>query len=158
MATIQDVKRAAVALRPQVNAVLMARAFAQCERDRVRPVYVECLDYCDVRDKDGKLITDPERVYLATDEAAKVYFAECSKRIKEMGYDVPDGYCPALIAEGLVRKAERLLLEAAAEYVPEMAPDRLLSCQLEVYRKALDLWIGLVVNHSGYVPPKLKVA
>lgn len=161
MPTVTDVKRLAVDLRPFVNAVLMAELFAKMERERVRPIYAEVLDYCDVRDKrTGERITDPDKAWRMSDEAAAEYYPECDKRIHEVeGWrSLPKGHCPALVAEGIQRDAERLMFTEAAKVFPELHPDRLYCSRLELIRKGRELLMGLVINAPGYIPPKLKPA
>lgn len=151
-------RKVAKALTPMVNACLMARAHAQLMREAVTPIYAAVLDFCDVHDKDGTRITDPDKAWHMHDKYAADYYAECDKRIREAGYEVEPGYCPALIAEGLQRDAERLLIQSAAEHVPGLDYDRLLCAGLGKLKECVRLLEGLVVNSPGYKPVQLQRA
>lgn len=63
---------------------------------------------------DGKPITKPNDLYL-TDEDCTAYYAACDIAHREQGYNLPEGHCPALVAEHEQLKAEWALLEAAGK-------------------------------------------
>lgn len=150
-------------LEPMVNAYLLAKCHAEIEREKMDAIDAEILDYLDVRygdnhrERAGGRITDPKHSWLMADEYAGDYYAERDRRIREAGYSVEPGYCPALIAENLVRQTVRLLIDSAAEFVPGLTWDNCAGHHKAADR-AVELLVGLVVNAPGYTPPKIKGA
>lgn len=58
-----------------------------------------------------KIILDPKETYLLSDKDAKIYFDECNIEAKKHGFNVKLNYCPLLIAEDMLRKAKRALID-----------------------------------------------
>lgn len=116
--TIPAMKRWGRVHRPVAEALLLSRAFAQCERERVdayiRPVFDRFEFWNDLEAKHGmerKRITEPKDLYLSEDEEqAKEFYAACDKAHREHGFTGPEGHCPALTAEHNVIKAEWALM------------------------------------------------
>ena len=157
------------ALKSAVNAYLMATAYAQTIREKVDEIERDVLAQCPLKVaeewKDGlgdipELITDPKYVYLADlqSEEYKEHMNENRKRQEEAGLRKniknPD-FCPALVAESLVRQTKRLIVEIGADFIerPELTPDKLLSSGLKNYNKFVDLCCSLIVNEPGYKSP-----
>lgn len=156
-ATKNKAKAMAKALTGHVNTLLIAKAMAQVERERVDVIQRRVLNeqnYCG----DGERITDPKLTYLLDDNDANRYFATMNAIHLEAGFeDAAKGYCPALVAETLETQAEWALISAAEEFFPGVTNDKLLCGTatlggLETREKYLDLLIGLVVNAPGYKP------
>lgn len=58
----------------------------------------------------------PSTAYLMSDTDAAVYHAELDKEYRKAGFaEMPAGHCPLLIAENLMRQAERLFMEVSIE-------------------------------------------
>jgi len=162
MITVQEMPNVAQRLTPHVNTVLLAMTHARVQRERIdameravlarqdgSPMY-QVAEKWRKRGRD-EWVTDPKHSYLMSAEDFADYNAECQHRIKQMGYKVPDGHCPALIAEHVQVQAEYALMLAAEEFF-DIGPD---DVYLEKRRKYLDLLIGLVVNAPGYRKPEL---
>lgn len=160
--TANDVTPAVISA---VNAVLMARAYAETMREKIDKIQRAILEECPLKTArkwlDNKMtvpeyITDPKLTYLGEDSHCEDYFAECNKRERAAGLkpnDMPDTHCPALVADDIQRNAEYLLLECAGEMleVPDFA--ELANRRLETRKQAIDLLCGLVVNMPGYKNP-----
>jgi len=141
-------------------AVVTAKAFVEALRPKILAIQTALIDYLDLRcDKSSKryasgLLT-PETVYLAAEDQQAEYFAMLDKWYREAGYtSMPEGHCPLLIAEDLLRQAERLFMEASIElsaragFTPEMI-EKVITCQMadgmNQRQKYLDLNLSLVV-------------
>jgi len=160
--TIENAKAASRELVSAVNAVLMAKAYALCERERMDKLDTELLQKFPIYSagKHGRpveRITNGKDMFLADLDSADVVFhyAERQHRINEMGYKLPDGHCPACVAEELQRAAERLLIDSAVEYFPDVTFDKIMQAPncIENLRKYIKLLCGLVVNAPGYKNP-----
>ncbi len=140
-----------------VNTVLLAMTYARDLREKIDTMHVDVLDYLDVRDAEDHRITNPKLSYQMAESYQATFYPELDKRIREMGYTVPAGHCPALIAEELQRKAEMVLVQAAEKFFPGMTWENILCAKngLERLREYIDLSIKLVVNSPGYNPVKL---
>ena len=101
-------------------------------------------------------ITKAKDTWLIRDEPDHSYFNQKRREmIKQMGYNVPDDYCPALIAESIQREAETLIVEVAEKFSPSMTKHKLLCAGLEKYHKYIDLIVGMCVNHPSFIMPKI---
>ena len=116
-----------------------------------------------VKDESGLRILDSKILYMASDETAKKFYEERSNRIEKMGYSVERGYCPALIADGIVMECEQLIIDASCKILGlgdgEKWKNKLL-CHgdgLTTLKKWIDLCVGLVVNMPGFESP-MKMA
>jgi hypothetical protein len=157
-ATKERAKLVSEALTSEVNAVLITRAHAEVMREKIDKVHAEIIDDLDIRDDDGNPIAEPRWYWRMADKYTAEYYAECDRRNREMGYDLEPGFCPALIAEDLQRKAEHNLIAAAAEFFgPSFTVNNLLCCRngLEKLREAIDLLCKLVINAPGYRKPRI---
>jgi hypothetical protein len=101
-----------------------AQALADKRRAHVNSYVLPLLTTFDLRvDKGtscdalhGKKITNPDHLYLSSDEAQCARFYEaCDAAHKANGYDLPAGYCPALVAENECVEAERALIGLFAD-------------------------------------------
>jgi hypothetical protein len=153
----------AKSLTPAVNAVLMARVFAESERERVDDIARKVLseqNYYGRKDyHSGDRITDPKKSWLLDDQSFATYHAKMQAIHLANGFaDAAKGFCPALVAEEVERQAEHVLIECAAEFFPGVTVNALLCGTkerrgLECYKHFIDLCIGLVVNSPGYRNP-----
>ena len=154
MPTLTEFKRFARQIAPAARAVLMARVFADMERERVNayilPIFQSYhFEYDgDVAAKMG--LTGPipslDQLYLADLDSPKVkaYYAECDTAHRANGFLGEPGYCPALCAESLVTEAERALLDLA-EPLCGIASDSIYGDNRATY---LDLLIGAALKTS----------
>ena len=152
------------AIKQSVQAVLLARAYAETMRARVDKIQREILAECPVRtapehlEQDPTLpqyITEPKDTFLGTDMDCEDYFAECNTRERAAGLkpdSMPDEHCPALVAEDIQRKAEWVLC-GAAEEVFGVSQSDVLCAGLDKYRQWLDLLCKLVVNLPDFRNP-----
>jgi hypothetical protein len=158
----KDIPRIVEALTPAVNAALLAKTFAQCEREKMDKVDRYLLEGIAIytseenatRGRKVERVLDHNLLYLADleSEPVKFYYQERQKEVDALGYKLPRGHCPALVAEGLERQARRLLVDCAAEFFG-VTFDQVLGAGLEKLEKYEALLIGLVVNFPGYKNP-----
>lgn len=104
--------------RQAVLDMIAARIRAASERARV-DAYIEPLfQALGLKDEEGKLIALSKNIYRCEDEAASsAFFAACEVAHREHGFTGPADYCPALIAENAMIKAENVVLKAAEKLV-----------------------------------------
>lgn len=145
------------AVQSYVRAYLMARAYSETMREAVDKVHAAILDQCpiyaDLPGTSGERITKGKHLYLSTDEAKCAdFYAEADKRLRACGLkpaDMPAEYCPALVAENLLSKASRCLIDEAGKPF-DLDADKLLCGGLKNWEKFIDLTVGLVVNLPGF--------
>lgn len=126
-------------------ALLAAELCAKETRRKVdaytRPVFERFTFYDDLmrrapQDAPKERLTDPSRLYLSEDEAqSEAFYAACDVAKRAHGYNLPDGHCPALIAEHNVIKAENALIEHTATYFPAFGN----VYRMDLRKKLLDL-------------------
>ena len=149
------------AIKSSVNAVLMAKAFAQIEREKIDAMDRDIL-LSDIylsapspQNQEKARITKPQDSWLLCDADAKTYYAVRDFRIKQMGYDLKPGHCPALIAESVLSDARHLLVEVAKPVFGVDLHD-LLRAGMDKYYQYIDLLCKLVVNAPDFENP-LKI-
>lgn len=159
--TIKDIDTPAV--HSLVRAYLLARTFAEVQRERVDAIHLailtECPIYADQFDTTEQ-ITHSKDLYLSSDEAAcQDFYAESDARLRKAGIkpaDMPRDYCPALVAENLLRKIERELIDVSGKPFGVDA-DGLLCARggLDNWKQWIDLVCKLIVNLPNFEAPKL---
>ena len=79
----------------------------------IRPVFAR-FDFRDVRT--GEKIEDERQLYRADLKSQQMrdYEAACDAEHRRQGYDLPPGYCPALVAENRINEIEKRLLDLAS--------------------------------------------
>lgn len=157
-------------LTPRVNDLLVAMVFAKAERKRVDPIMRKVLaegNYTGrkpLRDgtygPDFRVLDLDDTMFLIRGDSEAYHGRLNSIHLANGFADAAKGYCPALVAERNVTKAEWALIDAALEFFPSADNDSLLlgtkeKGGLETRREYLDSLIGLVVNSPGYRKPKL---
>ena len=143
------------ALCPFVDTYLLAKAYAQTQREAMDKIDLELI--ARLSPMDGrKPITNPRHLWRMGDAAYVEFQAARDDMIKAAGYNVERGYCPALMAEHVEISAARALVNEAGKFVPGMDADKLICSGLDNYYKAVDLLCKLVVNHPTYRAPKIK--
>lgn len=158
-------------VKSAVNAYLMARTYAECMREKVNEVYKETLEifplytdmYADLESKrrrvEVKRIYDPADMYLSKDEdTCKDVYKDVDFQLRKKGLkpdSMPNDHCPALVAEHLQTKTERILIDAATEMLGQNGNFRhtLLCNGLDKYYQFIDLVVKLVVNLQGFKNP-----
>ena len=108
-----------------VAALLAARAFAKAERERVDayvlPIFARYEFFADRAAKPGEAperIADPKDLYLSGDDTLFARFLdECADAHAAHGWAGDRSFCPALVAEHAVTKAEQALLAVGAKYL-----------------------------------------
>lgn len=153
----KDIPRIIDVLNHPVNNLLIAKAFAITEKERVdRYIKVVFDDYNFFDKRTGERVTDPELLYLCDlgSREVKEYYEQCDKAHREHGFKGPKDHCPSLIAQDLERQAVKLLIDAAEPFF-KISHDDLLCSGMKNFSKYVDALISLVVNHPNYVKAKI---
>jgi hypothetical protein len=171
---MKDPKELAKELTPAVNAYLLARTFAECEREKVDAIQQHLLntasyftaDEHNNRGMKKERITDPKYAWLMAESEFHEYWSDVRKALEDKGYVIQpakdakgywDYYCPACTAESLQNDTEHLIVDQYAELQGEEEfLHRLICAGMETYHKFIDLTVGFVVNSPGFVPPEIK--
>lgn len=117
--TIEQFKRWAADVQPAAKAVLMARVFAQMERERVnayiRPIFESYgFTYGAIAHGRTGPIPTPGDLYLCDDTPMLAcFFEDCDTAHRAHGFTGPAGHCPALRAEHLLIVTENALIGLA---------------------------------------------
>jgi len=133
-----------------VNNYLEARARAEVLRERVDRIKRAAMMAHKLTDRDTlQPLTDPGDAWLAIDQEFNEYLKTVNVMARELGIkpdSMPDEYCPALVAEDEMRRAEHAIIYEAsrsmAEEVPGMATvtaNGLLCLGLDKYKQFIDL-------------------
>ena len=163
MTMATQAEQVSLACETAVNAVLLARVYAETKRAQVDAVKREVLaagQYMVApdqrRDDAPERIADPMFDWLMTTVDFAAYCITCDKIERERGIkpaDMPVEHCPALVAEDVQRKAQHVLLECAGEAMGQPKFAELVTRSLDGYEKAIDLLCRMVVNRPGYKNP-----
>ena len=158
-------------VKSAVNAYLMARTLAECEREKVDSLAREILGtasyHADPKfvtiERTSERITDPGKAWMMEAKEHHDYLIDLRKALQDAGYtikSIPDeaeySYsCPALMAEGLQRDAEHLLIDATAAMIGEKDDLRhnLICAGMDKYHQFIDLAVKMVVNMPGFRNP-----
>jgi hypothetical protein len=149
----------------EVNAVLLATAVAEIERERCDKIQRRVLaeaEYMGARPSftvPGGVpfrVTEPKDDWLMDEADAKRYYAALDAAYAAAGYELDPGYCPALIAENAQCQVESAMIVAAGKWFPEFVDGDLPRVWGPNRTKLVELLIGMVVNAPGYVAPKAK--
>lgn len=140
-------------LKTLVRNYLKATGNAIRERGRMQMIQTELLARMKpmVRDEfmnEGplRIITDPKHSYLMSDEDFLEYDSKCQAINKAAGYNLPEGHCPALVAERIQIESERALVDMIAPKFGITADDLL--CQgLDHYQEFVDLAVKMAVSY-----------
>lgn len=145
--TLEQFKAWAKIHKKLAMTVVAAKAVAQVTRERVdeytQPIFEKYGFKADseVMKKTpdyGKPLDTPKDLYMTDDPRCTEFYAECDEEHKRQGFDVKPGYCPALVAENALIKAENALLEAGSELMGV----NLIGISLENRKKALEILLG----------------
>ena len=133
--------KAYAVLKPFVETLLEKRKVAKAERAKIDKIQRQVLQenrYCD---EEGERILEPSKSYKIVD--ASHFYQTLHDIYIGLGYELKDvGYCPALIAESEVTKAENELLKQA-EPLTKIPHDKILSV------KQHEEYIGLLIKMVG---------
>jgi hypothetical protein len=158
MRTKLDKKDITQELTEAVEAYLHARANAETIRQSVDEVQQDLLTDSPLpnsTDHGPEFITDPDRTYLAEEEAVIRYFGEMDARLREAGIkpdDMDKDHCPALVAEDIQRQAELAVIVETGRMLEVDNPETLnnaLLCQkdgLEKRQEFIDTAVRLIVS------------
>lgn len=141
-----------------VNAYLLQRAYAETMRERVDAIWQALLNENETyeEDKPDKRITEPRSAWLTDDATFARLAAEANRReraAKLKPDEMPDEYCPALVAEEQLNGIERAIIETAG--APLGITTHRLLCQtngLEKRAQFLDLVIKAVFCLPDFKP------
>lgn len=156
-------KEAAESLTPAVNALLMAKTYAELKREEIESIQLQILkddvykgsDIGNRGESRGNFrITETKDTYLMKDEDWEIYHAKVNAINLENGFkDAERGLCPALVAETTVRDAQKILIECAEEYFEGVTGHKLLCAGYGKYQEYIDLLVGLVLSLPDYKNP-----
>lgn len=91
----------------------------------------------------GTPLKSPKDLYLTDDPRLSEYYAECDDAHRAHGYELPAGYCPALVAETNQTKAEHDLIVSGAALMG-IDTDRVIYGEMR--SRMLDLLMGACLN------------
>lgn len=158
-------------VKSAVNAYLMARTLAECEREKVdtlaRGILETATYHADpkfvTRKRTSERITDPDKAWMLEAEEHHDYLLDLKKAMQDAGYiikSIPEepeySYnCPALTAEHIQTKTEHLIIETTAEMLGEKddLAHNLICAGLDKYHQFIDLVVKMVVNMPGFRNP-----
>jgi hypothetical protein len=149
----------------EVNAVLIATAIAETEREACDKIHRRLLaesEYNGTRSSRAIpggapfRVTEPKDDWLMDEESSARYYAALDAAYAAAGYELEPGYCPALIAGHALIKAENAMIVAAGKWFPAFVDEGCPRVWGENRDNLVKLLIGLVVNFPGYKAPKLK--
>lgn len=140
----------------EVNAVLLATAVAEVERERIGAIRAKILADGDYRDAKGNRIVEPAKDWMMADDAFPAYIALVEASDPDRPGDLEPGYCPALIAETVRINAENDMIVAAGKWFPVFVDGDCPRVWGENRTKLVKLLMGMVVNFPGYKAPNLK--
>ncbi len=135
------------------TAVFTAMAYVQTIEPIVRGYQKKILDkykfkidkrWTENKRRNPGIITDPKRAYLMSDDDFKFYLEELNEERKKAGLRVENPeFCPLLVAEDILNKAEFLLCQAM-EPITKITHDQIMRSGLDKYKKYIDLSLKLL--------------
>jgi len=130
--------------------LLMAMAYVETIAPTVKAYRKKCLDEVKgINRYDGSIVTDIELDYQLTDEDFQRYLILTKKERDLAGFKVEDDdFCPLLVAEHMVTKAQWALIESM-EVITGIKQDKLLCSGMENYKKYIDLTLRLLIPFVG---------
>ena len=159
-------------VKSAVNAYLMARILAECEREKVDTLAREILEtgiyhadlkFVNKRGHVGERITEPDKAWMMEAEEHHAYLIDLRKAVQDAGYTIKSilgepeySYnCPALTAESMQRDAEHLIIDTMAEMLGESDDlgHNLICAGMDKYHQFIDLAVKMVVNMPGFKNP-----
>ena len=173
-ATMKIPKELPQELKSAVDAYLMARTLAECEREKVDAIKRRILETANyysapsMREpgEQPRPIKDPKDSWLMDENEFHDYLMDVRAELEKAGYEIeqqgPNRYsykCPAGSAEYLQTQTEWMVIEACARMMGDKSPETMnnrILCRengLETRKKFLDLAVSLVVNFPGFKSP-----
>ena len=158
-------------VKSAVNAYLMARTLAECERERVDKIANEILNtakyYADskfiTRGRTSGRITENKDAWMLREDEHRDFLIDLKTALIKAGYKIKSKLnepeysynCPALSAEHLLTQTGWLVVDTTAEMIGESNDfrDRLLCIGLKKYNEFIDLAVKMVVNTPGFKNP-----
>ncbi len=138
------------AMIESAKTLLMAMAYVQTIAPTVKAYRKKALDEIKGTNRyDGTVVSDIELDYQLTDEDFQRYLALTKKYRDDEGFKVEDDdFCPLLVAEHMVTKAQWAIIESMEE-VTGIKQDKLLCSGMENYKKYIDLTLRLLTPFVG---------
>lgn len=147
------------------NAVFMSMAYTETLRPHFEKIQKELLQFWKPeiaprwieKGRKPEIITNWERLYLASDSDTDIIYKEYEEMATKAGFKPSKpGNCALLEAESVERIAKRLLIDVMKPITGFDTDDVLCSANgLENYKKAVNLTLRLL---APYCNPSLKVA
>lgn len=142
-------KEIASAIRPAVLKLLAKKTVASYLRKQVDERANAILAQKEYRDDEGKRITENQWSWMiADDNESKKFIDLVDQANRAAGWDGPEGYCPALVAEDEERKAVVELVNAA-EPLTTIQYRGLLNLGPKKLKEYVDNLISLYVSFPG---------
>lgn len=158
-------------LKSAVNAYLMARTLAECEREKIDRLALKILETTTYRTAPDLIekrhaserITDPGKAWMMKTEEHHDYLIALRNALQKAGYKIKSNQgdpaysycCPALVAESLQKDTEHLIVDTVAEMIGESKDfgHNLICLGLDKYYQFIDLAVRMVVNAPGFKNP-----
>lgn len=139
-------------LMPVATAVIEAQAMAEVLREKVNAIKQEVLNADEYvkpegYGEDAERITDPKYDWLMSDEAFARYNAIVDARCRAEipgAADLDEGFCPALVAENNLVKAEHALIKATAPLF-DVTPEQI-NLDMKVRAEWIKTSLGLIIH------------
>lgn len=96
------------------------------------------------------VISDFNKLYLASDSDSKAIYNWVDDAIAQDGYKVKRGYCPLLVAEDDLRKAERVLIAEISSHLSNgITVDSLIYHSMGAYHKYVELSLKAIMAYCN---------
>lgn len=165
--SLQRQKEILRGLQSCVNAYLLAKTHAEFWREKMtdwerqelaRYEYKADPKWHERNSRFPVRITNPKDTHLlAQPDDWNAFFEERQHFVDSLNVPgLKPGNCPACVAECLQRDTEHLLIETAAETLPELGNvtvDALLCAGLDAYHKMINLVVCMVISLPGWKAP-----
>lgn len=139
--------------RPTQEMIAAAQLLIDCRVavEVVRPIIydikVNLLKKLGVTDTDGEPITDPNRSWLMDEKFVDLYYPALTPEYNAAGFDLPQDFCPLLVAENNEREAITALITIALPLIPaSVRPDLSKIYDPETFRKMADLNVRYIMQ------------
>jgi hypothetical protein len=160
------------AVMSSVTAYLLAKAYAEVERERVdaiqNKILAEAVYMADKKHSDRRggeqRITEGKQAWLMSDADHRDYLETVRWDLEKAGYAIKsagpdrwDYFCPALVSEDILRKTEWLIIDSMAEMINagDGFQGKLLSAGLKKYQDFIALTVKMVLAYPKYTPPTI---
>lgn len=104
----------------------------------------------------GEFIKNPDHTFLMVDDDFDEYLKLVNQAHKDNGFNVPEGYCPLLVAKSDVTDAEKLILEESS-YLTN-SDNRMFLRNLDVMKKFIDTTVAFVLAQRPNITAKTALS